>query len=219
MKKVTKMTFKYNFFQYVWIFIAGCYIGYGIETLWCLIKNGYIESRKALVLGHLSVAYGMGAVLLTIILVNFEHSQLWKVFLIAFLSGTVVEYICSWGQETFFHTVAWDYSHLPLNINGRVCLLYSLFWGALGVAWVKMIIPLFTYTFDKVNIPFEHLIIYGFVAFFIFDAALSASAGIRMNQRKEGIEPRNRYEQFLDTHYDDETMHKIYANSVSADND
>jgi len=207
----------FNFYQYIWIFIMGCYAGYGIETLWCLIKNGYIESRKSLVLGHLSVAYGMGAVLLTIILVNFEHSQLWKVFLIAFLSGTVVEYICSWGQETFFHTVAWDYSHLPLNINGRVCLLYSLFWGILGVAWVKLMIPLFTYIFEKVNIPFAHVIICGFVAFFIFDAALSASAGIRMNQRKEGIEPRNRYEQFLDTHYDDETMHKIYANSVNAD--
>ncbi len=210
------MTFKYNFFQYVWIFIAACYIGYGVETLWCLIKNGFIESRKALVLGHLSIAYGMGAVLLTLILVNFEHSQLWKVFLISFLSGTVVEYICSWGQETFFHTVAWDYSHLPLNINGRVCLLYSLFWGFLGIGWVKLIIPLFSSVFDKVNIPFENIIIYGFITFLIFDAFLSATAGIRMNQRAEGIEPRNRYEEFLDTHYDDETMHKIYANSVPA---
>ena len=27
--------------QYIWIFIMGCYIGYGVETLWCLIKNGY----------------------------------------------------------------------------------------------------------------------------------------------------------------------------------
>ncbi|MBR1630489.1 MAG: putative ABC transporter permease, partial [Paludibacteraceae bacterium] len=139
---------KYSFYQYIWIFIAGCYLGYGIETLWCLIKNGYIESRKALVLGHLSVAYGMGAVLLTMLLVNFEHSPLWQVFLIAFVSGTVVEYICSWGQETFFHTVAWDYSHLPLNINGRVCLLYSLFWGVLGVGWVKLVIPLCTRLFD-----------------------------------------------------------------------
>ena len=34
---------KYSFFQYVWIFIAGCYLGYAVETLWCLIKNGFIN--------------------------------------------------------------------------------------------------------------------------------------------------------------------------------
>ena len=40
-----KINFKYNFFQYVWIFIAGCYIGYGVETIWCLIKHGFIEKE------------------------------------------------------------------------------------------------------------------------------------------------------------------------------
>ena len=208
-----KLNFKYSFFQYVWIFIAGCYIGYGVETIWCLIKHGFIESRKSLVLGHLSVAYGMGALLLTLILVNFEKAPLWKTFLISFLSGTVVEYICSWGQETFFHSVAWDYSHLPLNINGRVCLLYSLFWGVLGIFWVKIIIPLFTKVFDKVHIPFEKVIIFGFLAFFVFDAFLSATAAVRMNERKTEEAPSNRYEQFLDERYDDETMRGIYANS------
>ncbi|MBR7060541.1 MAG: putative ABC transporter permease [Eubacterium sp.] len=208
-----KINFKYNFYQYVWIFISGCYIGYGVETIWCLIKNGFIESRKSLVLGHLSVAYGMGAVLLTLILVNFEKAPLWKTFLTAFLSGTVVEYICSWGQETFFHSVAWDYSHLPLNINERVCLLYSLFWGVLGVAWVKLVIPLFTKIFEKIHIPFEKALIGIFIVFFVFDAFLSASAAVRMNERKTDELPTNRYEQFLDERYDDETMRKIYANS------
>lgn len=117
----------FTFFQYVWIFIVSCYAGFLVETLWCLIKNGYIESRKSLVLGHLSVAYGMGAVLLTLVLVHFRNAKVWKIFLIAFVSGTVTEYICSLGQEICFGTVAWDYSDLPLNINGRVCLLYSLF--------------------------------------------------------------------------------------------
>ena len=66
---------EFNFYQYIWIFIMGCYSGYGIETLWCLIKNGFIESRKSLVLGHLSVAYGMGAVLLTLLLIQLGNSQ------------------------------------------------------------------------------------------------------------------------------------------------
>lgn len=88
---------KFNFFQYVWIFIAGCYGGYIVETIWCLIRHGYIESRKSLVLGHLSVAYGMGAVLLTLVLLKLQQSSWWKIFLVAFVTGTVTEYICSLG--------------------------------------------------------------------------------------------------------------------------
>lgn len=207
----------YNFFQYIWIFISGCYIGYGVETLWCLIKNGYIESRKSLVLGHLSVAYGMGAVLLTLLLVHFINKPLWEIFLAAFVSGTVVEYICSLGQEICFGTVAWDYSHLPLNINGRVCLLYSLFWGVLGVAWVKLVIPLINLIIEKVHIPHESIFIYAFLLFFAVNCILSAGAGVRMNRRSEGKEAANAFEVFLDKHYDDEKMHEIYANSKSAE--
>ena len=207
----------FTFFQYVWIFIAGCYGGFLVETLWCLIKNGYIESRKSLVLGHLSVAYGMGAVLLTLILVRFQQAKLWKIFLIAFVSGTVTEYICSLGQEICFGTVAWDYSHLPLNINGRVCLLYSLFWGVLGVVWVKAVIPLMRKIFDRVHLPFEKVIIWAVIAFFVFDCALSASAALRMNERAQGIAASNKVEQFLDTYYPDDKMNQIYANSRPAE--
>lgn len=203
----------FTFFQYVWIFVAGCYGGFLVETVWCLIKNGYIESRKSLVLGHLSVAYGMGAVLLTLILVHFQQSKLWKIFLVAFLSGTVTEYICSFGQEICFGSVAWDYSKLPLNINGRVCLLYSLFWGVLGVFWVKAVIPLLQKVFGSVKLPHERLLVSAFIVFFVFDCVLSASAALRMNERAQGVSPSNRIEQFLDTHYPDEKMNEIYANS------
>lgn len=209
----------FNFFQYVWIFVAGCYAGYLIETIWCFIRHGFIESRKSLVLGHLSVAYGMGAVLLTLILIRFQNASLPKIFLIAFLSGTVTEYICSLGQEICFGTVAWDYSNVPLNINGRVCLLYSLFWGVLGVFWVKAIIPFMNKIFSSVNIPYEKIFISVFICFFVFDCMLSAGAAIRMNERQTGSEPTNKYEVFFDKYYPDEKMQKIYANSKSVDKD
>lgn len=140
-------------------------------ALWCLIKNGYIESRKSLVL----------------------------------------------GQEICFGTVAWDYSHLPLNINGRVCLLYSLFWGVLGVVWVKAVILLMRKIFDRVHLPFEKVIVWAFIAFFVFDCALSASAALRMNERAQGIAASNKVEQFLDTYYPDDKMNQIYANSRPAE--
>lgn len=192
-------------------------VGFTVETLWCLIKNGYIESRKSLVYGPLSVAYGMGGVLLTAVLSKFTDSSLWKVFIISFLVGTVAEYICSLGQEIVFGSVAWDYSHLPLNINGRVCLLYSLFWGVLGIAWVKLIMPLTDKFIAFVPMNLSHILVWAFIVFFVFDAGLSAVAALRWNERKEGSEPSNRIEVFLDEHFPDERMKKIYANSRDVD--
>lgn len=49
--------------------------------------------------------------------------------------------------------------------------------------------------------------------FFIADVILSASAATRKNARADGILPANKYDQFLDRHYPDERMDKIYANA------
>lgn len=206
-----------TFYKYVYIFLVCCVVGFTVETLWCLIKNGYIESRKSLVYGPFSVAYGMGGVLLTAVLSRFTDSSLWKVFLISFVVGTTAEYICSLGQEIVFGSVAWDYSHLPLNINGRVCLLYSMFWGILGMAWVKLIMPMTDKFIEFVPMNLSHIIVWAFIAFFIFDAGLSAAAGVRMNQRKENIPASNRFAVYLDEHFPDERMQEIYANSRDVD--
>lgn len=206
-----------TFYKYIYIFFICCVVGFTVETIWCLIKNGYIESRQSLVYGPLSVAYGMGGVLLTAVLGKFENSSLWKVFLISFAVGTVAEYICSLGQEIVFGSVAWDYSHLPLNINGRVCLLYSVFWGVLGIAWVKLIMPLTDKLIAFVPMKLSGVLVWAFIAFFVFDAGLSAIAALRWNERKEGLEPSNRMEIFLDEHFPDERMKKIYANSRDID--
>ena len=54
---------------------------------------------------------------------------------------------------------------------------------------------------------------WAFIAFFIFDSVISAAAGLRMDKRSQGLEAKNSIEIYLDKHFDDERMHKIYANS------
>ncbi len=202
------------FNKIVWIFLICCVVGFLVETLWCFIKNGYIESRKSLVYGPLSVAYGMGGVVLTLVLYKLRSSKLWKIFLVAFVAGTVTEYICSLGQEIVFGSVAWDYSDMPLNINGRVCLLYSLFWGLLGVVWIKLLYPAMSKIIEKIPKLLGNVLTWAFIVFFVFDCFMSASAGLRMDARAEGKEAKNSFETYLDTHFDDERMHEIYANST-----
>ena len=42
-------------------------------------------------------------------------------------------------MEKVFKTVFWDYSDLPLNIQGRVCLQYSIYWGLLSLLLLYVI--------------------------------------------------------------------------------
>ncbi len=53
------------------------------------------------------------------------------------------------------------------------------------------------------------------VVFMIFDIALSSAAMARSGQREKNIPATNALETWLDIHYDDAKMQKIYPNSES----
>ena len=47
-----------------------------------------------------------------------------------------------WAMDKLFHNKWWDYSKLPFNIGGYVCLLFSLIWGVACVFIVYFVHPL-----------------------------------------------------------------------------
>ena len=83
------------FSKLVWVFLISCVVGFLVETLWCYIRHGYIESRQSLVYGPLSVAYGMGAVVLTMALYKFRNSP-WCILWWARLRNISVLWGKSW---------------------------------------------------------------------------------------------------------------------------
>ena len=62
--------------------------------------------------------------------------------LIGFIIGSLTEYIISYLGEIFFNVVWWDYSNMPVNLNGRICVFYSIFWGLLAIYLVSYINPI-----------------------------------------------------------------------------
>ena len=52
-----------------------------------------------------------------------------------------MEYITSWYLEARFHARWWDYSRMPLNVNGRICLPATLLFGIMGVFIVRIVMP------------------------------------------------------------------------------
>ena len=201
-----------NLYKLLLVCFIGSFAGVVIELLWCLLRNGYLESRSGLVYGPFNLLYGAGAVALTACLYRFRNKGSWISFLGGMIVGSVVEYLCSWGQEVLFGSRSWDYSQVPFNINGRICLLYSFFWGLLGVLWIKNLYPRMARLILKLPNTSGKVITWLITVFFIFNAAVSLVAVARWSERVGGEEPSNRFEAFLDERFNDERMERIYAN-------
>ena len=158
-----------NFYKLFLICFFGSFAGVIVELLWCLLRNGYLESRS-------------------------------------------VEYACSWGQEMIFGSCSWDYSSMPFNLNGRICLLYSIFWGALGVLWIKTLYPWIAKGILHIPNRIGKILTWLLFAFILFDAVMTVGAVFRWSQRIDGIAATNSLQLFFDVHFPDVRMERIFAN-------
>ena len=67
-----------------------------------------------------------------------DISFIYKVFACALLI-TTIELISGLVINKIFHMEVWDYSDLPYNFMGQICLRYSILWMGLCVPIVAMI--------------------------------------------------------------------------------
>ena len=81
---------------------------------------------------HFYGIYGVGAVIIIVSSQYFNRNN-FTLFLGGYLIGSVTEYVISFLVEILLQTKWWDYSNNILNVNGRICLLYSIFWGSLTI--------------------------------------------------------------------------------------
>ena len=207
-----------NFYQLFWIFFIGCFLGVVIETLWCLLTRHHYESRTGLIYGPFNLVYGFGALFMTLGLNWLSKKRDAWIFLGGVVIGSVFEYLCSWIQETLFGTVSWQYDKMPFNLNGRINLLYSLVWGALALVWVKGIYPLMCRAISRIPNQIGKPLTWVLLVFMVLNSAISGLAVARMSARREGAAPTTAIESFLDRHYPDERLEKIYPNMVYVEN-
>ncbi len=203
-----------NHYKILWICFMGSFAGVVVELLWCLAKHGYLESRSGLIYGPFNLLYGAGAVALSVALYRFRNRGWMLSFAGGFLVGSVLEYVCSWGQELLLGSRSWDYSAMPFNLNGRICLLYSLFWGVLGVLWIKSLYPRMAKLILKLPERGGKILTWAFAVFFAVNIAVSGVSVYRWSQRVEGVEPSAPFWEFVDERFPDERMEKVFANMV-----
>lgn len=198
----------------LWVFVLMSILGLLGETLQHRIAFNEWESRAGLVWGPFSPIYGLAAVLLTIFLEPFSEKGLAPLFVIAALVGGGLEFIASWAMETFWGVVAWSYLEIPFNLAGRTDLFHACIWGALGVCWVRVGLPIVEFLFDKVGTERRGFrMVSGLLAvFMVANIVTTLIAMDRADSRANGIPAQSPMDQYYDTHYPDEFLQDRFEN-------
>lgn len=136
-------------FEYITYFFVYSFLGWLIETIYAIFVHGHFVKRGFL-FGPLCPIYGFGAVILIMATKKLYKKPFLK-FLIATVAFTLFEYIVSFLLEMLFGLRWWDYSNDFLNIQGRVSLPYSIFWGVIGLILLEKLHPYIQEKIQKIT--------------------------------------------------------------------
>lgn len=119
-------------------FFIYSFLGWVYESVLVSVREKHWANRGFL-LGPVCPIYGAGGLLFALL---GTHMSIPLTFLVCMVSSAVLEYATGFTLEKLFHASWWDYSHMPLNLNGYICLPASLLFGVMGVAVSHFIHPL-----------------------------------------------------------------------------
>ncbi|MBM6774862.1 putative ABC transporter permease [Olsenella profusa] len=203
-----------SWYQLVIIFFVGSMAGLLIEEVWMLVSAGLTESRVGLVWGPFSPLYGLGAVLLTLMsfLLRRKGARAWQVFLVSAVVGGLLEQLAGWSMSTFFDAESWTYLHLPDHITQWVAWRFLLFWGLLGLAWCKLVMPRLLYTIGMPTTRRQAIFVTLVAVYLVADVAMTLVCFNRKAARDAGVPPSNAFEEWVDTNYNDEFIAGRFEN-------
>lgn len=138
--------------KYFILFIEFSILGWIWESIYCAFAHKKWCNRGFL-FGPLCPIYGTACIMGVALLEYLEAHNIpmldwWKIFLLSVVVSAVLEYIISYTLEELFHARWWDYSDVPLNINGRVSLPTACGFGLGGLLVMYVIAP---FSIDVMN--------------------------------------------------------------------
>jgi len=142
------------------VFIAAGLLGHVIDLLWRVVTNVPVDTWIWQLMPLVAEPYGFAALALLWFVYPLARSKkvAWfGVYVIGAVVTTAVELLCGLVLLTVHggYNPYWDYSHLPFNLFGQICLYQSVMFGLVAVAFVYFVFPWFD---NKMRTPHKWVI-------------------------------------------------------------
>ncbi len=153
------------------LFIIYSIFGWCMEvTLVGIDKKKFIN--RGFLIGPYCPIYGFGALIMVYVLNRYRTDPI-VLFVMSVVCCSILEYITSYIMEKLFKARWWDYSYRKFNLNGRICLLNSIFFGLLAGIIVYIVNPFVVSQITKVDSNILSIIAVILFVVFIFDNIIS----------------------------------------------
>ncbi len=183
--------FGIDFFNVFYCFFIYCFVGWIWECCYCSVVEGKLINRGFLS-GPVIPIYGCAATGMLLAFFNPRMKEIVAgssfrsyaiIFLLGMLVASVFEYFTSWIMEVLFHAKWWDYSHIPLNIRGRICFPVACFWGIMAIVLTKFLHPLVISFIEKFPRVWFERIGYVILFFFVSDLVSTIVATVQIEKK------------------------------------
>lgn len=165
------MIMEYSIYEILWLFFIYGFIGWCMEVAYCGLEEGKFVNRGFLN-GPICPIYGVGAVTVILCLTPIKENIL-LLFVCSIVLTSVLELITGFALDKIFHARWWDYSDLPFNIGGYICLKFSILWGFVCIALMKGIHPLIDKAVNVIPHIVGIVVLIFFLVIFITDMVIT----------------------------------------------
>lgn len=129
----------FSLYHILAFFLIYSCLGWCLEVVYAAATTGQLVNRGFLN-GPVCPIYGFGMILVLFFLTPLEGNLL-LLYLGGVLLPSALELVGGWVLYKLYRTRWWDYSDMPFNIGGYICLEFSLLWGVGALLMVKAVHP------------------------------------------------------------------------------
>ncbi len=177
---------------YVVNFILYSFLGWIYECIYAAFTRQHWDNRGFL-FSPICPIYGFGVLAGKMLLVfgfgrNASKAGFLELFLISAFASAILEFVTSYTMEKIFHARWWDYSDVPGNIQGRICLPASIGFGFAGVLIIKYLLPETDKLFALLPPVYTELLALLFTGLISADFAITTVSMTQLLQKLEAMQ-------------------------------
>ena len=163
-------------------------VSYHAVTMGKVVNRGFLN-------GPLCPVYGSGVLMVLMVVdlcgewfgfeTDLSRAKVIELFIIGIIFATLIELIAGFLLDQLFHARWWDYRDRRFNLNGYICLEFSIYWG-LGIAFVLRVIqPVFENIVNSIPVRISWILLSAFYIIFLVDIILTVLTILKLNKQLE----------------------------------
>lgn len=202
----------YSFYQMCYIVLIYGFLGWCTEVVYAAVTKGKFVNRGFLN-GPICPIYGFG-ILTVLTVLDFAKENVWLLFFGGMLLTSVLEFITGFVLEKLFFTKWWDYSDVPFNLCGYICLKFSVMWGFAVVFTVKIVHRPIEMFLNLSPTLFTEIVLSVLAVLFVADVVTTVAAILKLPAKLRAMNDLDR----ILKKTSDELGKKIYESTTVVEN-